>query len=84
MNSSCCCFFLQKYNNTVIAYISSFTECKFRVGMPEVNIGLIPGAGGTVRLPRAAGFKYALDMIVSGNPVKAEQALKMGVLDKVW
>ncbi|KAH3795882.1 peroxisomal bifunctional enzyme-like [Dreissena polymorpha] len=54
-----------------------------RVGQPEVNIGLIPGGGGTVRLPRAAGFKQALEMIVTGNPVRAERALKMGVLDEV-
>ncbi len=43
-----------------------------QVALPEVKIGLVPGAGGTQRLPRAIGFEPALNMIVSGNPVAAE------------
>lgn len=54
-----------------------------RVGQPEVQIGIIPGGGGTIRLPRAAGLKNALDIITTGNHVSAEKAAKMGIIDKV-
>jgi 3-hydroxyacyl-CoA dehydrogenase len=54
-----------------------------RVGLPEVNLGLIPGAGGTQRLPRIAGLENALDMITSGRHVGAREALTMGVIDLV-
>lgn len=53
------------------------------VGLPEVNLGILPGAGGTQRMPRIAGVKQALDMIVSGKPVNAQQALKSGILDRL-
>jgi 3-hydroxyacyl-CoA dehydrogenase len=53
------------------------------VGTPEVKLGLLPGAGGTQRLPRIADLKTALDMVVSGAPVKAEKALKAGIIDCV-
>jgi len=54
-----------------------------QVGQPEVKLGFPPGAGGTQRLPRLAGIKAALDMIVSGNPVKAPKALELGIVDQV-
>jgi len=54
-----------------------------RVGLPEVNLGLIPGAGGTQRLPRIAGLESALDMITSGRHVGAKEALQMGVIDEI-
>ncbi|MBT3531602.1 MAG: 3-hydroxyacyl-CoA dehydrogenase [Gammaproteobacteria bacterium] len=54
-----------------------------KVGLPEVKLGLLPGAGGTQRAPRIAGVKAALDMITSGNPVGASKALEMGLIDKV-
>ncbi len=54
-----------------------------RVGLPEVLIGIIPGAGGTQRLPRVAGVEAALDIITSGRQVKADEAAKLGVIDKV-
>jgi len=54
-----------------------------RVGLPEVNLGLIPGAGGTQRLPRIAGLESALDMITSGRHVAAKEALQMGVIDEI-
>jgi 3-hydroxyacyl-CoA dehydrogenase len=53
------------------------------IGLPEVNIGLLPGAGGTQRLPRLIGVAKALDMIVSGNPIKAEEAVALGYGAKV-
>ncbi len=54
-----------------------------RVGLPEVHLGLLPGAGGTQRLPRVAGAENAIDVITSGRHVKAAEALSMGIIDKV-
>jgi len=53
------------------------------VGLPEVMLGLIPGAGGTQRLPRLVGLRTSLDMILTGRSLKAARALKAGVLDDV-
>ena len=53
------------------------------IGLPEVNLGLLPGAGGTQRLPRVVGAAKALDMIVTGNPIKAEEAFKLGYCAKI-
>jgi len=53
------------------------------VGLPEVKLGLLPGAGGTQRVPRVAGVKAAVDMITSGNPVGASKAKDMGLIDEV-
>jgi len=54
-----------------------------KVGLPEVKLGLLPGAGGTQRLPRIIGPKRALDMIIDGNPISANEALELGVVDHV-
>ena len=54
-----------------------------KVGLPEVKLGLLPGAGGTQRLPRLIGVEAALGMIVSGDPTPATQAAKAGVIDKL-
>ena len=54
-----------------------------KVGLPEVKLGLLPGAGGTQRVPRIAGVKAALDMIASGNPIAADKALDMGLIDEI-
>ncbi len=54
-----------------------------QVGQPEVKLGIIPGAAGTQRLPRLAGVGNAVEMCVSGNPVKAEEALKFGIIDRI-
>ena len=54
-----------------------------KVGLPEVKLGLLPGAGGTQRVPRLTGVKAALDMITSGNPISASKALKMTLVDKI-
>ncbi|XP_070802058.1 peroxisomal bifunctional enzyme [Pituophis catenifer annectens] len=56
---------------------------KAQVGFPEVTIGLLPGAGGTQRLPRLIGVPAALDMIVTGKYVPATEALKLGILDEI-
>ncbi|MBS0326708.1 MAG: enoyl-CoA hydratase/isomerase family protein [Proteobacteria bacterium] len=54
-----------------------------RIGLPEVKLGLIPGAGGTQRLPRLVGFERALAMIVGGDVVGAVDALAAGALDEI-
>ena len=64
--------------------------CHYRVaaksaslGFPEVNLGLLPGASGTQRSPRLIGAERALDMMVSGKPVKAQTALDYGLIDQI-
>jgi 3-hydroxyacyl-CoA dehydrogenase len=54
-----------------------------KLGLPEVQIGLLPGAGGTQRLPRLIGPKAALEMITSGRHVPAEEAHKLGIVDEI-
>jgi len=54
-----------------------------RVGLPEVKIGLIPGAGGTQRLPRLVGLETAINMIVSGEPVRAADLAQTGLFNRV-
>ncbi len=54
-----------------------------RVGLPEVALGLLPGAGGTQRLPRIVGVEAALDMVTSGRHVPAKQALASGLVDEL-
>lgn len=54
-----------------------------QVGQPEVKLGIIPGAGGTQRLPRLAGVAKAVEMCAEGNPIKAEEALRRGILDRL-
>lgn len=54
-----------------------------KIGLPEVNLGLLPGAGGTQRLPRIVGPEVALDLITSGRPITASEALELGVIDAV-
>ncbi|WP_312381488.1 3-hydroxyacyl-CoA dehydrogenase NAD-binding domain-containing protein [Stutzerimonas balearica] len=55
-----------------------------KVGLPEVKLGLLPGAGGTQRLPRLAGVAKALDMIVSGQPIGAAEALEHHIVDELF
>ncbi len=64
--------------------------CHFRVatkdakmGLPEVKLGLLPGAGGTQRLPRGVGPELAVTMIVTGNPIGAQEALKNGLIEEI-
>ena len=54
-----------------------------RVGLPEVTLGILPGAGGTQRMPRLIGVPAALDLIVSGKMVPASKALTLGIIDEV-
>ena len=55
-----------------------------RLGFPEVKLGLLPGAGGTQRLPRVAGMALALEMIVGGEPISAAEAERNGIVDGLF
>lgn len=64
--------------------------CHYRIadaaasmGLPEVKLGLIPGAGGTQRLPRLVGVAAALEMMTSGRPIDAPRALSLGLVDRI-
>src|SRR5258706_13637427 len=64
--------------------------CHYRValpksllGLPEVKLGLLPGSGGTQRLPRVVGAAQAIQMMTTGNPVPAEKALQLGLVDEI-
>ena len=64
--------------------------CHFRVAaqgsrfsMPEVRLGINPGAGGTQRLPRLVGLEAAMDMLLSGQPIDAERALALGLVTRL-
>ena len=58
-------------------------SAKARMGQPEVKLGIIPGAGGTYRLPRLVGMGRAMEIILTGDPVNAEDALAMGLVNRV-
>jgi 3-hydroxyacyl-CoA dehydrogenase len=54
-----------------------------RFGLPEVKLGILPGAGGTQRLPRVVGVEKGLSMMVSGDPIGSDEALKTGLIDEI-
>ncbi|MCV3208180.1 3-hydroxyacyl-CoA dehydrogenase NAD-binding domain-containing protein [Mesorhizobium sp. YC-39] len=60
------------------------TDAGAKLGLPEVKLGLLPGGGGTVRLPRLVGAVKALRMIVSGSPIGADEAHAAGLVDAVF
>jgi enoyl-CoA hydratase/carnithine racemase len=55
----------------------------YRIGLPEVTLGLFPGSGGTQRLPRLVGLSKGLDLIVTGRPVSPEEAKELGIVDQL-
>lgn len=78
------------HGNALGAGLELALACHYRVadgstklGLPEVKLGVVPGAGGTQRLPRLIGLKNALDLILSGKPVSARDALSNGLIDSV-
>jgi 3-hydroxyacyl-CoA dehydrogenase/enoyl-CoA hydratase/3-hydroxybutyryl-CoA epimerase len=64
-------------------YRIATADPRTQLGLVEVQLGLIPGAGGTQRLPRLVGIQAALDLILAGKTVKAKKALKLGLVDEV-
>lgn len=62
-------------------YVCIFAHC--RVGFPEVKLGLLPGAQGTIRLPRLTGLALAMRIITTGDHINAPDALKYGIVDQV-
>jgi len=67
------------------AALASHYRCAapdLQLGFPEVTLGLLPGAGGTVRLPRLAGWQASLEMMTSGKPVGIETAIERGIVDR--
>src|SRR3989441_3265648 len=54
-----------------------------RFGLPEVKLGILPGAGGTQRLPRVVGVEKGLQLMVSGDPIGADEALRVGLIDEI-
>jgi 3-hydroxyacyl-CoA dehydrogenase/enoyl-CoA hydratase/3-hydroxybutyryl-CoA epimerase len=63
--------------------VSTFNE-KVRIGLPEVNLGFVPGFGGTYRLPRIVGLQQGLKMILSGQPIASIPAFKAGLADRLF
>jgi enoyl-CoA hydratase/carnithine racemase len=90
---------IENFTKPVVAAISGNTlggglevamSCHYRVtdetgkfGLPEVHVGVIPGAGGTQRLPRLVGVIKALEMILTGKPIGAQKAKKLGLVDHI-
>src|ERR671928_1434269 len=58
-------------------------EGEYRIGLPEVSLGLLPGNGGTQRLTRLVGRTRALELMLTGAPVDPQQALELGLVDRV-
>ncbi|MEJ7927481.1 3-hydroxyacyl-CoA dehydrogenase NAD-binding domain-containing protein [Sphingobium sp. AN641] len=67
------------------ALVCTYRVCvpSAQIGLPEVKLGLLPGAGGTQRLPRITGPELAMDLMLSGRPIGAEEALRLGIVDKI-
>lgn len=59
-------------------------EGEYRLGLPEVTLGLLPGNGGTQRLPRLIGRSKALDLMITGRTVSPQEALELGIVDRVF
>jgi 3-hydroxyacyl-CoA dehydrogenase len=68
---------------TALACHYRVADAKARFGLPEVKLGLLPGAGGTQRLPRVVGVEKALQMMTSGEPIGSEEALASGIISEI-
>jgi enoyl-CoA hydratase len=61
-----------------------YASANAKFGQPEINLGIIPGFGGTVRLPRLVGLGIAKELVFTGDPIKADKALQIGLVNKVF
>lgn len=66
-----------------LACHARIADARAKLGLPEVNLGLVPGAGGTIRLPRLVAIDDAIDMVTGGKPVGAKKALETGLVDRI-
>ncbi|QKV17460.1 3-hydroxyacyl-CoA dehydrogenase NAD-binding domain-containing protein [Oricola thermophila] len=66
-----------------LACHARIADGKAKLGLPEVTLGLVPGAGGTVRLPRLVAMENAMEMVTGGKPVSAGRALEIGLVDRI-
>ncbi|MBN2228804.1 MAG: enoyl-CoA hydratase/isomerase family protein [Candidatus Thorarchaeota archaeon] len=94
------CKYIEAMSKPVIAAVNGFAlgggceiamACDIRhassnakFGQPEIDLGIIPGFGGTVRLPRLVGLGMAKELVYSGNQVKADEALRIGLVNKIY
>ena len=63
--------------------VASFSP-RVKIGLPEVNLGILPGFGGSIRLPRLVGLLKALPLVLTGRMVSAQEALKFGIVDSLF
>ncbi len=94
------CRYIESMSKPVIAAINGFAlgggcevamacdiryaSANARLGQPEINLGIIPGFGGTVRLPRLVGLGKAKELVLTGDHIKAEEALRIGLVERVF
>ncbi|MFW9953126.1 MAG: enoyl-CoA hydratase/isomerase family protein [Candidatus Thorarchaeota archaeon] len=94
------CTYIESMSKPVVAAINGFAlgggceiamacdiryaSANARFGQPEINLGIIPGYGGTVRLPRLVGLGMAKELVYSGDNIKADEALRIGLVNKVF
>ena len=93
------CFLIEGLGKPVIAVLKGFvlgggceiamastlriSSSSARLGLPEISLGIIPGFGGTQRLPRLVGRGRALQMLLTGDPIEADEALRIGLVNRV-
>jgi 3-hydroxyacyl-CoA dehydrogenase len=68
---------------TALTFHYRIATASAKMGLPEVNLGLLPGGGGTQRLPRITGAEHALDLLLSGRSIGAPEALEIGLVDRL-
>ncbi len=99
-NGQTLCKYMESMSKPVVAAINGFAlggGCEIamacdiryastnaRFGQPEINLGIIPGFGGSVRLPRLVGLGIAKELVYTGDPIKADEAYRIGLVNKLF